>query len=175
MQIKKGLILVSLSLFLVSTLSAQTFKYIGAAKCKLCHNNEASGEQYNKWLKGPHANALKSLSSEESLAYAKENGISDPAKEAKCLKCHSTYYSVDAERHDGILADEGVSCESCHGPGSSFKTPSIMRNKEQALTKGLILPDNNLCVTCHNKGNPFHREFRYESFAAKISHPNPRK
>lgn len=175
MQIKKGLMLVSLSLFLVGTLSAQTFKYAGAASCKLCHNNTRSGEQYNKWLKGPHANALKSLSSDKSLAFAKKNGISDPVKEASCLKCHSTFHGTDTELHGGITADEGVSCESCHGPGSAYKTPSIMRNKEQALTKGLIIPDNDLCVTCHNTENPFHREFRYDTFAAKIAHPNPRE
>jgi len=175
MQIKKSLILVSLSLFLVSTLSAQTFKYIGAAKCKMCHNKAATGEQYNKWLSAPHANALKSLSSQESIAYAKKNGIADPTKEANCLKCHSTYDNVDAKLRGGIFDDEGVSCESCHGPGSAYKSPSIMKNQEQALTKGLVLPDQKLCVACHNPENPFHKEFNYDTFVAKIAHPNPAK
>jgi hypothetical protein len=173
MQIKKSLILVSLSLFLVSTLSAQTFKYIGADKCKLCHNKPATGEQYTKWLSDPHAKALKTLSSQASLDYAKKNGIADPAKEAKCLKCHSTYDGVDPKLRGGILADEGVSCESCHGPGSAYKSPTIMKNKEQAMAKGLILPDKNLCVKCHNKENPFHKEFNFDTFVAKIAHPNP--
>jgi cytochrome c peroxidase len=173
MQIKKSLILATLSLFLVSTLSAQTFKYIGADKCKLCHNKPATGEQYNKWLSDPHAKALKTLSNQASLDYAKKNGIADPAKEAKCLKCHSTYDNVDPKLRGGILAEEGVSCESCHGPGSAYKSPTIMKNKEQAMEKGLVLPDKTLCVTCHNKENPFHKEFNFDTFVAKIAHPNP--
>jgi len=172
MQIKK-IILICLSLFLVNTLSAQTFKYIGADKCKLCHNKPATGEQYNKWLSDPHSKALKSLSSQASLDYAKKNGITDPAKEPKCLKCHSTYEKAGASLRGGILPEEGVSCESCHGPGSAYKSPTIMKNKEQAMAKGLILPDKNLCVTCHNKENPFHKEFNFDTFVAKIAHPIP--
>ena len=42
---------------------AQDIDYIGAGKCKMCHNKSTTGKQYDVWLKGPHANALKSLSS----------------------------------------------------------------------------------------------------------------
>jgi len=173
MQIKKNLILVCISIFLTSTLSAQTFKYIGADKCKMCHNKPATGEQYKKWLEGPHAKALESLKSQASLDYAKKNGIANPSKDAKCLKCHSTFDQVDPKLRGGILADDGVSCESCHGPGSAYKSPTIMKNKEQSLAKGLIEPDKALCVNCHNKENPFHKEFNYDTFVAKIAHPNP--
>jgi len=173
MQIKKSLILVCLSVFLVSNLSAQTYKYIGADKCKMCHNKPATGDQYNKWLKDPHANAFKSLGSQASVDYAKKNGIADPKKDQKCLKCHSTFAAVDPKLRGGILADEGVSCESCHGPGSAYKSPAIMKSTEQSLAKGLVLPDQKLCVTCHNKENPFHKEFNFATFSAKVAHPNP--
>ena len=173
MQIKRNLIVICLSLFTVGTLSAQTFKYIGADKCKLCHNKPATGEQYNKWLSDPHAKAIKTLSSQAALDYAKKNGIADPAKEPKCLKCHSTYEMAGASLRGGILPEEGVSCESCHGPGSAYKSPSIMKNKEQAMAKGLIIPDKTLCIKCHNKENPFHKEFNFDTFVAKIAHPNP--
>jgi cytochrome c peroxidase len=173
MMNKKNLLLMCLSLLITATLSAQTYKYIGADKCKACHNKPAKGEQYNKWLKDPHSKALKSLANQASLDYAKKNGIADPTKEAKCLKCHSTYDAAAANLRGGILATEGVSCESCHGPGSGYKSPTIMKNKELALKTGLILPDQKVCVTCHNPENPFHKEFKFDVFVAKIAHPDP--
>ena len=172
---KKGILLVCLSLLLGSVLSAQTYKYIGADKCKMCHNKPATGDQYGKWLKGPHAKALATLSSKESLDYAKAHGIADPAKDPGCLKCHSTYERVDAKLRAGIKPTEGVSCETCHGPGSSYKSPSVMKNREQAMKMGLIMPDKQLCLECHNKENPFFKEFNFETYAAKIAHPIPSK
>lgn len=160
-------------MFMGTVVSAQNFKYIGADKCKLCHNKPATGEQYNKWKSKLHSKALESLSNQASLDYAKKNGIADPAKEQKCLKCHSTYHSIDAKLRATITATEGVSCESCHGPGSSYKTPAIMKNQAMAIKMGLIVPDKELCLTCHNKENPFYKEFNYEAALAKISHPNP--
>lgn len=173
MRIKRNFIFVVISLFFVTSVSAQTYKYIGADKCKMCHNKPATGEQYKKWLSDPHSKALKTLSSQASLDYAKKNGIADPSKEAKCLKCHSTYEKAGVSLRGGILPEEGVSCESCHGPGSAYKSPAIMKNKEMAMQKGLILPDKTLCITCHNKENPFYKEFNFDTYAAKIAHPNP--
>ena len=170
---KKAFLLICLTMFIGNIISAQTFKYIGADKCKICHNKPATGDQYNKWLKDPHSQAMKSLSSQASLDYAKKNGIADPAKEAKCLKCHSTFDRVDPKLRGGILQSDGVSCESCHGPGSSYKSPAVMKNQAQAKTMGLIIPDNALCIQCHNKENPFHKEFNYNTYWAKIAHPNP--
>jgi hypothetical protein len=175
MLTKKNFFLVCLSLLIMSTASAQTYKYIGADKCKMCHNKPATGDQYAKWLADPHSKALKTLSSQASLDYAKKNGIADPAKEAKCLKCHSTFDAVAPALRGGILATDGVSCESCHGPGSMYKSPAIMKNQEQALKTGLVLPTKELCVTCHNKENPFHKEFNFDTFKTKIAHPNPAK
>jgi hypothetical protein len=169
----KNLLIICLSLIIVNTLSAQTFKYIGAEKCKMCHNKPTTGEQYNKWLKDPHSKALKTLSNQESLDYAKKNGIADPAKEPKCLKCHSTFEKAGANLRAGITAEEGVSCESCHGPGSNYKSPTIMKNQKLALASGLVMPDKNVCLGCHNKENPFFKEFNFEAAAAKIAHPDP--
>jgi len=158
---------------MVSSLSAQTFKYIGADKCKICHNKPATGDQYNKWLKDPHSKAMKTLTSQASLDYAKKNGIADPAKEAKCLKCHSTYEKAGANLRAGITAQEGVSCESCHGPGSNYKSPTVMKNMKLAMESGLIMPEKAVCLGCHNKENPFFKEFNFETAVAKIAHPNP--
>jgi hypothetical protein len=173
MLIKKILLLIVLSLFLANQLSAQTYKYIGADKCKACHNKPATGEQYNKWLKDPHSNAIKTLSNQASLDYAKKNGIANPAKDQKCLKCHSTYDIAGEKLVAGILPEEGVSCESCHGPGSVYKSPIIMKNVKQALASGLTLPTKEVCIKCHNKDNPFFKEFNFETAVLKVAHPNP--
>jgi hypothetical protein len=158
-----------------STLIPADFEYIGAAKCKICHNKPATGEQYNKWLATPHANAMKSLSNEKSLAFAKENGIADPAKEPSCVKCHSTAGATDPNLHAGITQAEGVSCETCHGPGSMYKSNTIMQDRAKSLANGMIIPDQKLCETCHNPKNPFHKPFNYQESLKKISHPNPAK
>ncbi len=169
---KKAFLLICIVIFLGNVISAQN-KYIGADKCKLCHNKPATGDQYSKWLKDPHSQSIKTLSSQAALDYAKKNSIVAPDKEAKCLKCHSTFDRADAKLRGGILATEGVSCETCHGPGSNYKSPAVMKNLAQAKTMGLIIPDKQLCLQCHNKDNPFFKEFDFEAAKAKIAHPNP--
>ena len=128
MYYKRLLTLVSLMIFICTTITAQDFKYVGATKCKMCHNKATTGTQYKVWSEGPHANAMKSLSEEE-------------AKDPKCIKCHSTAGSVDAELVESITIEEGVSCESCHGPGSEYR--KIMVKKDKALNEanGLIILD----------------------------------
>ncbi|MDA3891592.1 MAG: cytochrome c family protein [Salinivirgaceae bacterium] len=170
----KNLIVLMCFVFLLGNVSvAQDYEYIGAVKCKMCHNKTSTGKQYNIWANGPHANALTSLKSEKSKEYAKANGIADAAKEASCLKCHSTYYSASEDLMATITEKEGVSCESCHGPGSAYKSMSVMKSHEKSLEKGLILPTKDVCITCHNEKNPFHKPFDYDASVKKIAHPNP--
>jgi hypothetical protein len=171
---KKVLTVLCLVFFAVNALTAQN-KYVGAKTCKMCHNNPAKGEQYNKWSSTQHSKAFTALSSDKALTYAKANGIADPSKEAKCLKCHSTAASVDASLlSTTITKEEGVSCESCHGAGSAYKTMTIMKDKPTAITNGLIIPDQKTCETCHKgEGNPFPQTFDYATYLAKISHKDP--
>ena len=173
-MLSKNLVLaLCLVFFAGSSLIAQDFEYIGAAKCKMCHNKTTVGQQYKIWSEGPHAKAMESLSSEESLAYAKENGIADPTKEASCIKCHSTVGGTDESLHIGLKITEGVSCETCHGPGSAYKSNTIMKDQAKSIEKGLIIPDQKLCEGCHNEENPFHKPFNYEESLKKIAHPIP--
>lgn len=160
-------------LFAGSALMAQNFKYIGASKCKMCHMKPATGDQYNLWLKGPHANAMKTLAGDAAKKIATQKGIADPTTDAACIKCHSTVGSIDAKLNTTATMDEGVGCESCHGPGSMYKGASIMKNQELALTKGMILPTEEVCKTCHNPESPTYKPFNYSEMAAKIAHPNP--
>jgi hypothetical protein len=49
--------------------SAQQFKYIGAAKCKMCHNKKEKGSQYDIWKSKPHAKAFETLATPEAKKY----------------------------------------------------------------------------------------------------------
>ncbi len=159
-------------------LQAQTFKYVGAAKCKMCHNSEAAGQQFKIWAASLHANAMKSLSSEKALEYAKKNNIADPAKEAKCVNCHSTFGPANTAFIDEeveVTVNEGVSCESCHGPGSAYKTKSIMQDLAKSKENGLTIPDQKVCEKCHNNPeNPFNKPFDFEAAKKIIAHPKPK-
>jgi len=175
MLTKRILTLAILAFFAGGALMAQNFKYIGAEKCKMCHIKPATGEQYNIWAKGPHAGAMKTLAGDEAKKIAAEKGIADPTTDAACTKCHSTVASVDKSLNATATMDEGVGCESCHGPGSMYKGASIMKNKELALTKGMIEPTEAVCKSCHNEQSPTFKGFNYAEMAAKIAHPNPAK
>jgi len=174
MLTKKVLFISCLFFLAANILSAQDYAYIGAAKCKMCHNTEKSGFQYKIWSESLHSKSIATLSNAKSLEYAKKNGIKDPATEPSCLKCHSTAASVSADMVETITVAEGVSCESCHGPGSAYKTMTIMKDQKQALAKGMILPKKEVCLKCHNDKNPFHKPFDYEAAKAKIAHPKPK-
>lgn len=160
MNTRKCMLLLGMALFACATISAQNFKYIGAAKCKMCHNKPDKGAQYDTWAKGPHAKAMESLTGDE---------VNDP----KCLKCHSTAGAVDASLIASLKVEEGVSCESCHGPGSAYKGASVMKNRELSMQKGLILPEEKVCVSCHNEESPDFKGFDYAEYTAKIAHPDP--
>ena len=108
------------------------------------------------------------------MTIAKEKGIADPAKDAKCLKCHSTAGSIDKSLIASLTVEEGVSCESCHGPGSVYKSMKIMKSRELCLENGLILPVEEVCKKCHNAESPTFKSFNFEESIAKIAHPKPK-
>lgn len=160
MNYKKLALLMGLAIIFSTTTMAQTAKYIGAVKCKMCHNKPDKGEQYNKWEAGPHAKAMDALKGDEK---------NDP----KCLKCHSTAAAVDQSLIATIKVEEGVSCESCHGPGSIYKSASIMKNQKLALSKGMTLPTEEVCRKCHNEKSPTFKGFNFAEYSAKIAHDDP--
>ncbi len=162
MSIKKLMMLVCLSLLTFPVLKAQDFEYVGVMKCKICHNSTTKGAQYKKWEASKHAHAMEALKGND-------------AKNPKCLKCHSTFYSVSPDLRAGIKAKEGVSCESCHGPGSKYKSLGVMKNHKKSLANGLIIPNEQTCKKCHNSESPNFKGFDYKTYLAKIAHPLPGK
>ncbi len=158
----KNFILLLIGLFLGSgSLFAQNFQYVGAKKCKMCHNKPASGMQYKKWTESKHSHAMESLSIEE-------------AKDPACIKCHSTYGGVESRLITTLKITEGVSCESCHGPGSKYNPSSVMKNRDRAKAKGLQIPNEKTCTACHNSECEHYKAFNYKEYVAKIAHPKPK-
>jgi hypothetical protein len=68
--------------------------------------------------------------------------------DTKCKVCHKIQHASWADSsHAGL--DPVLDCESCHGPGSEYKKMSIMKNREQAIAAGLVLPEAAFCKNCH--------------------------
>jgi Cytochrome c554 and c-prime len=154
--------------------------FVGAATCGMCHKTEKQGDQFGIWQKSPHAQAFKTLQTEKADKIAKDKGFDTPAaKTPACLKCHVSGYGVDAsllgKKFD---MEDGVQCETCHGPGEDYKSIKVMKDKDAAVAAGLILVTDvkTLCVKCHNSESPTYVENPdFDKMWDKIKHPIPGK
>jgi hypothetical protein len=150
--------------------------FIGASKCAICHKQAKTGNQYGVWLGTKHAKALESLATPEAKEIGSKLGIDDPQKSGKCLKCHSTaYWFSETKVVESIPVAEGVSCESCHGPGKDYMKMSVMKNRDAAVAAGLVIPDEKTCRLCHNEEAPTFKGFDFKERWEKIKHPIPPK
>jgi hypothetical protein len=162
-------------------------EYIGVAKCaRLCHRSSKQGKQLDIWEDSKHAHAYETLKSDEAKAVGKTVGVDEPHKSPKCLKCHATGWNVpDKYLGSRFDVEDGVQCETCHGPGDDYKGKSTMKDKEKAIANGLIIGDKETCLTCHNDESPswdperFTTKdgkkvgFDYELLWPRIAHPIP--
>lgn len=154
------------------------YDYIGVKKCRMCHMSDKKGDQFAAWKKGPHSKAFETLGGAEAKKIAEEKGLGDPQKAPECLKCHVTGYNTEAcEAPKKVKMEDGVGCESCHGPGSAYWKKKVMedltKGKIKGSSVGLVEPDEKLCVTCHNEESPTYKEFKFKEFYDKIAHPMP--
>lgn len=158
----------------------------GVKSCKMCHKSEKKGDQFSKWEASPHAKAYEKLGTPEAKAVAAKLKIDDPQKSGKCLSCHSTAYNwTEEKKTDVVPVEEGVSCESCHGPGKNYKGKDTMKSREESIKAGMIYPATKSCERCHNDKSPNWNPERYttkdgkkvgfdpEQAAKKIEHPDP--
>lgn len=114
-------------------LAFQTGPNAGSAACQSCHPDE-----HSRWQAGPHANAMATLTGELS---------DDPS----CVRCHATATSSGPTPTtiEGFFTAEGVSCESCHGPGVDHAANPTLEN---ILRLGSTCPEcvlNEVCTSCH--------------------------
>ena len=160
----------------------------GPKACRMCHKKADIGNQHKVWSEGPHAKAFTTLGEDKAKEIAKKQGIADPQASTKCLKCHATaYWFTEEIMTQKVKAEDGVTCESCHGPGKKFKKKAIMKKKEKAVELGLIDKPEEQCKLCHNDTSPtwdpekytladgkkvgFDADLAYE----KVKHPRPKK
>jgi len=152
-------------------------KYVGVKTCGMCHKKESVGQQLKIWQESKHAQAYKTLQTQEADKIAKDKGFKTKAAETpECLKCHVSGYNVDPSLLDNkFKIEDGVQCETCHGPGSEYKSKKVMEDKKLAVEKGLMVYDNieTLCVKCHNEESPAFNGFNFEERWAKIKHSIP--
>lgn len=114
--------------------------YIGAKRCASCHF-----EAFLSWKKTAHAKAFEVLTPKYQ-------------KDEKCLKCHTTGLGEPTGYKDGLMVLAGVTCETCHGPGSKheevsqpFTTVKNLPPAQEKLVRDSIwrnLP-RNVCIECH--------------------------
>ncbi len=137
--------------------------YVGVKSCKMCHKKAEDGEQFKVWSEGPHGKAFATLGTPEAKEVAAKLGIDDPQKSGKCLKCHSTAYNFGEELAVAELpVEEGVSCESCHGPGKNYKKKETMKDRDASIAGGMVYPSKEKsCTLCHNDQSPTWKADRY--------------
>ena len=178
-------------------IQAKDVLYIGANGCtKACHKKEIDGDQRSVWRKSKHAEAFKTLGTEEAKKRAKEVGVSgSPEKARECLFCHTTGYGADAKMFKkGFKVEDGVQCEACHGAGDNYRKKKLMikilgeRGTDRkgksptAQENGLSFPDEETCKKCHVPEitvdgkifkNPSHEDFNFKKDFEKMKHQVP--
>jgi hypothetical protein len=147
-------------------LFAQEFTYVGSAKCKICHRTDKQGKQFPIWEESGHSKSFQTLTSDEAKALQ-----ADAHDNPQCLKCHAPLAEKAAD-----LKEEGVTCEICHGPGSAYKSLTVMKNRDESVAKGLITYASedaikNQCLTCHE--NAHDKPFDFAAAWEKIKHNKP--
>ncbi len=131
------------------------FNYVGVELCKLCHKKKELGNQFDVWTNTHHSKAFYTLGTPEAKEIAANLGINDPQQSGKCLRCHSTCHVFTEENvATDLRIEDGVQCESCHGPGEEYTYLEVMENIEQAKVNGLIMPTEETCRKCHNPESP---------------------
>lgn len=127
------------------------FKFVGDKACKTCHKVE-----HESWLASKHANAWALLKAEEQA-------------KPECASCHSTGKTAA----DSLLT--GVGCESCHGPGSEYKSMKNMKDHALFAAAGGLPVNEKTCAQCHNKNSPTFKEINFtEAIKAGVHKVKPK-
>lgn len=100
----------------------QVGTYAGSTACAACHE-----EVHTDWTTTRHAQAFSSPIFQRDW--------SELSKQTSCLQCHTTGFNAQT----GTYTEEGVTCESCHGPFQPNHPAEPMA----------LEPDAELCSTCH--------------------------
>lgn len=158
--------------------SAQEYKYTGVRDCSRCHKKKLMGNQTRVWKKTQHSKAFETLKGEKAVKIAKERGMTElPHESDDCLRCHATAQGILPEQIEKtpLTLEEGVQCESCHGPGSEYRGNEVMSSYDESVAAGMweAGKDEKVCTACHNEDSPSFEGFDYEKAKEDIAHPIP--
>lgn len=140
--------------------------FVGSIGCKSssCHGGAGpKRSQYITWnLKDFHTKAYAVLLNSRSERMAEGLGIAPAQSSARCTVCHSPMQAVAPSRVARTApADEGVSCETCHGAASGWlrghtRTDWTYNTRVAAGMRDLknLYVRANSCVACHQNLAP---------------------
>ena len=149
-----------------TTGSAQRFIYTGVGSCTAsnCHGSvtprntpkiDIRQTEYTHWLtKDKHAKTYEVLRKDRSVRIAQNLQLPEkPDKSAKCLTCHTL--SIPPELQGKYYqVEDGVSCETCHGPAQAWLGTHFTLGYEAALKDGMYdtrdpVKRAEKCLSCH--------------------------
>jgi len=164
---------------------------LGPGSCGLAQNNCHAKE--NTWWKDDAHKTTVDAFYDDPAAYEKIAKLASVGADAmlkgnqQCMTCHGTILSGKESRE----TEDGVSCESCHGPGSGYKDPHSEGDPKlgmqrpgyiKGLQLGMVELKNidkrgNACVRCHfitdqkllSAGHPDGTNFSYVSGIKKVA------
>lgn len=153
--------------------SAQTIPQFGSAihlgvtSCagSTCHGAVAPSKgsnvaqnEYVIWSqKDRHAKAYKVLFNDRSVRIAKNLGLPNAHTAEICLNCHANN-APENRRGRQFQISDGVGCEACHGPSSTWLGIHISGGTHEDNLKAGLYPTDNpvarakLCLSCHFGG-----------------------
>lgn len=111
--------------------------YVGAAACLTCH-----AEEHAQWATSGHGRAMAPLAGKPS------------AEDASCVRCHATRTQGGPPSSNvaDYRVDEGVGCESCHGPGGAHVAAGGGKDNIVGLGESCpVCVIEAVCTSCHTK------------------------
>ena len=136
-------------------------RYLGTASCSSSSCHGGAGEQHNQFIVWSqwdfHQRASLILTNARSARIADRLGIKDASVSARCTVCHSPLTTISPTRlSDKNHPDNGVACESCHGPAEAWLRSHTRRDYTYAMRVSAGMRDlrnfyirANACVACH--------------------------
>lgn len=139
-------------------------KYTGPGSCSSpsCHgavqarsDNSVLQTEYGTWVvRDKHSRAASVLTDQLSKGIGRILDLRPDTSE-RCLACHSLNVPEE-EKSRSFDSDEGVSCESCHGPASNWLGQHTTRgwNYDRSVEQGMtntrdLIKRSEICLSCH--------------------------
>lgn len=179
-----GLLVISVS---AAAAPIELAQFTGVASCQSsgCHGGGVGADQCNTWATVDfHVRAFAILLTPRSKAITDSLQSENPTVNTRCTACHSPLQGLPAGKLAASAhAEEGVSCESCHGPASRWLLSHTRKDYSYAQRVAAGMNDlrslygrANTCVACHEYLSPDiakagHPELIFELDSQTVSEP----